>query len=146
MRISDWRFRRVLFRSAFHGGAHGRRPHRERRTRPRGRLAGDGRRETGRRQRWSFGAFGRRRPGLGATPARRAAPARPHPFHRADASGGRRSEEHTSELQSLMRLSYAGFCLKKKKKQEKPINKLAQKKKRKNNRITNKKYTNSNIT
>src|SRR3546814_2746790 len=27
-----------------------------------------------------------------------------------------RSEEHTSELQSLMRLSYAGFCLKKKKK------------------------------
>src|SRR3546814_9064465 len=25
-----------------------------------------------------------------------------------------RSEEHTSELQSLMRLSYAGFCLKKK--------------------------------
>src|SRR3546814_9612740 len=27
---------------------------------------------------------------------------------------GRRSEEHTSELQSLMRLSYAVFCLKKK--------------------------------
>src|SRR3546814_3363442 len=26
-----------------------------------------------------------------------------------------RSEEHTSELQSLMRSSYAGFCLKKKK-------------------------------
>src|SRR3546814_7990247 len=25
-----------------------------------------------------------------------------------------RSEEHTSELQSLMRISYAGFCLKKK--------------------------------
>src|SRR3546814_4754486 len=30
----------------------------------------------------------------------------------------RRSEEHTSELQSLMRISYAGFCLKKKKKTE----------------------------
>src|SRR3546814_8770139 len=30
--------------------------------------------------------------------------------------GGRRSEEHTSELQSLMRISYAVFCLKKKKK------------------------------
>src|SRR3546814_3029348 len=30
---------------------------------------------------------------------------------------GRRSEEHTSELQSLMRISYAVFCLKKKKKQ-----------------------------
>src|SRR3546814_1848917 len=27
----------------------------------------------------------------------------------------RRSEEHTSELQSLMRISYAVFCLKKKK-------------------------------
>src|SRR3546814_1630152 len=33
---------------------------------------------------------------------------RPHPAHR-------RSEEHTSELQSLMRISYAVFCLKKKK-------------------------------
>src|SRR3546814_9197520 len=29
-----------------------------------------------------------------------------------------RSEEHTSELQSLMRISYAVFCLKKKKKTE----------------------------
>src|SRR3546814_6547221 len=28
---------------------------------------------------------------------------------------GSRSEEHTSELQSLMRISYAVFCLKKKK-------------------------------
>src|SRR3546814_278828 len=28
--------------------------------------------------------------------------------------GDLRSEEHTSELQSLMRISYAGFCLKKK--------------------------------
>src|SRR3546814_1154444 len=33
---------------------------------------------------------------------------------RAHAAGGR-SEEHTSELQSLMRISYAVFCLKKKK-------------------------------
>src|SRR3546814_2409418 len=35
----------------------------------------------------------------------------------ADAGDGRvllRSEEHTSELQSLMRISYAVFCLKKK--------------------------------
>src|SRR3546814_5681579 len=30
-------------------------------------------------------------------------------------SGPPRSEEHTSELQSLMRISYAVFCLKKKK-------------------------------
>src|SRR3546814_10334783 len=29
---------------------------------------------------------------------------------------GKRSEEHTSELQSLMRITYAVFCLKKKKK------------------------------
>src|SRR3546814_3022645 len=37
-------------------------------------------------------------------PARPAAPAPPNS----------RSEEHTSELQSLMRISYAVFCLKKK--------------------------------
>src|SRR3546814_3397881 len=30
------------------------------------------------------------------------------------AAAARRSEEHTSELQSLMRISYAVFCLKKK--------------------------------
>src|SRR3546814_9426932 len=35
--------------------------------------------------------------------------ARNHPVR------GQRSEEHTSELQSLMRISYAVFCLKKKK-------------------------------
>src|SRR3546814_4772057 len=34
-----------------------------------------------------------------------------------------RSEEHTSELQSLMRISYAVFCLKKKKQTETQINK-----------------------
>src|SRR3546814_4345892 len=33
-----------------------------------------------------------------------------------DAEGFQRSEEHTSELQSLMRISYAVFCLKKKQK------------------------------
>src|SRR3546814_5564878 len=40
-----------------------------------------------------------------------------------------RSEEHTSELQSLMRISYAVFCLKKKKTkttQQKPTNKSSQ--------------------
>src|SRR3546814_8226739 len=36
----------------------------------------------------------------------------------APISPGDRSEEHTSELQSLMRISYAVFCLKKKKKQQ----------------------------
>src|SRR3546814_3937898 len=34
-----------------------------------------------------------------------------------------RSEEHTSELQSLMRISYAVFCLKKKKKINQKSNK-----------------------
>src|SRR3546814_6789691 len=39
-----------------------------------------------------------------------------HDIRRADLGGGLgRSEEHTSELQSLMRISYAVFCLKKKK-------------------------------
>src|SRR3546814_8733293 len=33
-----------------------------------------------------------------------------------------RSEEHTSELQSLMRISYAVFCLKQKKQQQKQNN------------------------
>src|SRR3546814_8877204 len=35
--------------------------------------------------------------------------------------GRPRSEEHTSELQSLMRISYAVFCLKKKKNKETAI-------------------------
>src|SRR3546814_12779331 len=41
---------------------------------------------------------------------------RRQPVEAAKAVVGRiRSEEHTSELQSLMRISYAVFCLKKKK-------------------------------
>src|SRR3546814_9164457 len=38
-----------------------------------------------------------------------------------------RSEEHTSELQSLMRISYAVFCLKKKKKKKNKTNKITNK-------------------
>src|SRR3546814_2540123 len=37
---------------------------------------------------------------------------------RSSCNGSIRSEEHTSELQSLMRISYAVFCLKKKKKKQ----------------------------
>src|SRR3546814_10825516 len=67
------------------------------------------------------------RPGRPARPrrrqVRRTALWRPAPagdragdVHRSGAAvPGRRSEEHTSELQSLMRISYAVFCLKKKK-------------------------------
>src|SRR3546814_1867754 len=63
-------------------------------------------------------------PLIAAWPARRAAIAgnrladalhmRKHTLHAPKASPCR-SEEHTSELQSLMRISYAVFCLKKKK-------------------------------
>src|SRR3546814_7950899 len=44
-----------------------------------------------------------------------------------------RSEEHTSELQSLMRISYAVFCLKKKKKEKTKI------RNNRKNKVTNKK-------
>src|SRR3546814_3188222 len=47
-----------------------------------------------------------------------------------------RSEEHTSELQSLMRISYAVFCLKKKKK-NRIINKTQSKKNKKHAKHTN---------
>src|SRR3546814_3432150 len=42
----------------------------------------------------------------------KAAPAPADAIGCAAATGGARSEEHTSELQSLMRISYAVFCLK----------------------------------
>src|SRR3546814_3992055 len=42
-------------------------------------------------------------------------PARPKTLPKLDPVEFGRSEEHTSELQSLMRISYAVFCLKKKK-------------------------------
>src|SRR3546814_1624148 len=43
-------------------------------------------------------------------------PAQYRPADRDQRDHAARSEEHTSELQSLMRISYAVFCLKKKKK------------------------------
>src|SRR3546814_7916274 len=74
-------------------------------------------------------AGGRRRPG-GERLLPRGHAAAPHGVRRRGAEAGRhlagrqrrlvrndkcRSEEHTSELQSLMRISYAVFCLKQKK-------------------------------
>src|SRR3546814_2905497 len=44
-------------------------------------------------------------------------------------AAGERSEEHTSELQSLMRISYAVFCLKKKKNQNYKYHKPIEQKK-----------------
>src|SRR3546814_9460726 len=51
--------------------------------------------------------------------------------------GAKRSEEHTSELQSLMRISYAVFCLKKKKKTRTIEKKPTRKEKKANDRDTN---------
>src|SRR3546814_3454301 len=54
---------------------------------------------------------------LSASSAGKSPVARPHRHPGTDLAldrPARRSEEHTSELQSLMRISYAVFCLKKK--------------------------------
>src|SRR3546814_5226790 len=65
---------------------------------------------------------------LGRAPAVRAAlhltdrEMHPAKRHQHEQEKQRRSEEHTSELQSLMRISYAVFCLKKKNKQKTTIN------------------------
>src|SRR3546814_3114942 len=47
--------------------------------------------------------------------SRMKSPVRFSAFRSTGGGGPSRSEEHTSELQSLMRISYAVFCLKKKK-------------------------------
>src|SRR3546814_8766507 len=53
----------------------------------------------------------------GERPPDRCCPARASGWRLVPSGNGwlQRSEEHTSELQSLMRISYAVFCLKKKK-------------------------------
>src|SRR3546814_3895443 len=78
---------------------------------------------------WSDGSQHLLRPAVsralsGAGRSRRGGPRDSRRLHRIDRRGALacvdaragRSEEHTSELQSLMRNSYAVFCLKKKKK------------------------------
>src|SRR3546814_3949529 len=65
--------------------------------------------------------------------ARAALAAQRPTLYRAGRVRGTRSEEHTSELQSLMRISYAVFCLKKKKKN-----------KHTKHRISTSKYNNCN--
>src|SRR3546814_6770320 len=62
------------------------------------------------------GRYSRHEQGNQGRLRQRASAAAPPPRH------GRRSEEHTSELQSLMRISYAVFCLKKKNIQSKETN------------------------
>src|SRR3546814_7886095 len=85
------------------------------------------------------------RAGNRAARARRPPPSAPRRrrFSSAAWSGraGRRarSEEHTSELQSLMRISYAVFCLKKKKKEKQTNN--TQPRQNKHYNTTQKAYT-----
>src|SRR3546814_3643805 len=70
------------------------------------------------RSRHQAGHFRRGRQGVGAA----GDPGIQHQFDPDHAPGpGSRSEEHTSELQSLMRISYAVFCLKKTKEQKKNV-------------------------
>src|SRR3546814_8581811 len=76
---------------------------------PAGSLAG---REAAESAGRAFGPPGRRRGSSGEYP--KGGAVRMLPLSRFMSFG--RSEEHTSELQSLMRISYAVFCLKKKKK------------------------------
>src|SRR3546814_15280117 len=66
------------------------------------------------RHRQPVHAAGRRRPG--GAPAADVGRAAGAVRHRQAERRALRSEEHTSELQSLMRISYAVFCLKKKNK------------------------------
>src|SRR3546814_2460965 len=72
-----------------------------------------------------------------ATPAPALGAVEREPLRRLDRT---RSEEHTSELQSLMRISYAVFCLKKKKKNKKQTQKHVKYKQRKQNTNTREIY------
>src|SRR3546814_6866072 len=67
---------------------------------------------------WAEGFHRSRHPAQAVT--RRMGRAQRNPSPRGDPVQPMRSEEHTSELQSLMRISYAVFCLKKKKNKYKP--------------------------
>src|SRR3546814_1300603 len=68
---------------------------------------------------WKIGSCKRRSRRREKNPGEPAAGANARSDGNAD-RGPRRSEEHTSELQSLMRISYAVFCLKKKKQKQTP--------------------------
>src|SRR3546814_10890691 len=66
-----------------------------------------------------FRSGDRSREGIGGAAVSDAVGNLRRPSGQASGLMSRRSEEHTSELQSLMRISYAVFCLKKKKKKKK---------------------------
>src|SRR3546814_2806009 len=99
MRISDWSSD-VCSSDLRPDRRDPRRRHTDRSEGPR--AGGEGNRRTSR-------SAGLKRPPLAAPP-----PIAHIPRH-DQSPCAKRSEEHTSELQSLMRISYAVFCLKKKK-------------------------------
>src|SRR3546814_10684229 len=117
MRISDWSS--DVCSSDLAGRRAGQRkgtyllPFIPRRTgRHRRQLQGAGRHPEGTARQGGAGLAGKRRVedrGAGVTIRQR------HPAHATRSITNNRSEEHTSELQSLIRISYAVFCLKKKK-------------------------------
>src|SRR3546814_4124263 len=116
MRISDWSS--DVCSSDLHDAAYGKAYCREKRLRAavdRGECAscgldtgstGRGRRATRKTDPGAHGSQYRARHSLGGIDG----------GNTGSPASGHRSEEHTSELQSLMRISYAVFCLKKKKK------------------------------
>src|SRR3546814_5698863 len=130
MRISDWSFRRVLFRSEEIIERHRREADPDHRRRgQRGDDSGTAVPSACRVAR-QLGPIIR---AMVMKKKRKASPPRIQPIrfarlrwrrrYSASSNGAGRSEEHTSELQSLMRISYAVFCLKKKqttKQTEKP--------------------------
>src|SRR3546814_2583697 len=107
MRISDWSSD-VCFSDLLPRGGGGRR---ERPKRP-AQAAGRTRRGE---MKWSSSA----KPGLRRAVAGLAGSPDQTRIEGGPKNQRRRSEEHTSELQSLMRISYAVFCLKKKKRKRK---------------------------
>src|SRR3546814_8053027 len=109
MRISDWSSDVC---SSVLAEDHGRDGPRDREAPPRGGALA----ARARRQVRGAGAGRRRHADLQVRGPAGRSPVRQDRHLHAEAGGRRRSEEHTSELQSLMRISYAVFCLKKKKK------------------------------
>src|SRR3546814_5843273 len=69
--------------------------------------------------------------------ATRPCPSKSTSQNRSNQQISNRSEEHTSELQSLMRISYAVFCLKKKTQHNKPPKSTAKTKKPLSHNINN---------
>src|SRR3546814_6055323 len=106
MRISDWSSDVCSSDLLLH--------RREPRTLPAGLRSGAGGRAPRARLRLLRARLSLRGRGAGGQ-GRRGGGGAPRPGLRRGVAGRHRSEEHTSELQSLKRISYAVFCLKKNK-------------------------------